>query len=331
MTELLFLVDSYTREFQAHVTELADDGVVLDRTAFYAGGGGQPCDTGVLVAGEARFQVTRVGRKDGKIVHQIQGPPPQIGSEVQGVLDWERRYLLMRTHSALHILCGVVWRDFGAKVTGGDMQPGTARMDFELDQMTSQFAEEVSEKINAEVKAARPVHVGNLTREEAERDPDLIRTKINLHRTGLLRGSREGNSGYSRLQHLLLNLSPHSILYSGYGREFAGVGAVDPRLGSAAFKFQDSGAGQQLQVYAVVGQGGYKLGQQASRNRNRAFFLDHSPNPSCYANLQIGSRKLEHRLVGTEKHVLGDRQGRSSCHRPTHDAQAAAQIFLKTG
>ena len=185
MTELLFLVDSYTREFQAHVTELADDGVVLDRTAFYAGGGGQPGDTGVLVAGEQRFRVTRVGRSDGKIIHQIQGSPPQIGAEVQGVLDWERRYLLMRTHTALHILCGVVWRDFGAKVTGGDMQPGTARMDFELDQMTSQFAEEVSAKINAEVRAARPVHVGNLTREEAEREPNLIRTKINLLPSGI--------------------------------------------------------------------------------------------------------------------------------------------------
>ncbi len=185
VTELLFLVDSYAREFQAHVTELVDDGVVLDRTAFYAGGGGQPGDSGVLVAGEARFQVTRVGRKDGKIIHQIQGSLPQKGAEVQGALDWERRYLLMRTHTALHILCGVVWRDFGAKVTGGDMQPDTARMDFELDQMTSQFAEEVSDKINAEVQAARPVHVGNLTREEAEREPDLIRTKINLLPSGI--------------------------------------------------------------------------------------------------------------------------------------------------
>ena len=185
VTELLFLVDSYTREFQAHVTELVDDGVVLDRTAFYPGGGGQPGDTGVLVAGEQRFQVTRVGRKDDKIIHQIPVSLPQKGAEVLGILDWERRYLLMRTHTALHILCGVVWRDFGAKVTGGDMQPGSARMDFELDQMTSQFAEEVSEKINAEVKAARPVHVGNLTREEAEREPDLIRTKINLLPSGI--------------------------------------------------------------------------------------------------------------------------------------------------
>ena len=185
MTELLFLVDSYTREFQAKVTAVADDGVVLDRTAFYSGGGGQPCDTGMLVAGQHTFQINRVGRKDGQIIHQIQGSPPQVGTEVQGVIDWERRYLLMRTHTALHILCGVVWRDFGAKVTGGDMQPGAARMDFELDQMTSQFAEEVWAKINAEVQAARPVHVGNLTREEAEQEPDLIRTKINLLPSGI--------------------------------------------------------------------------------------------------------------------------------------------------
>ena len=186
MTESLFLAESYTKEFLAHVTELVEDGVVLDRTAFYPGGGGQPYDIGLLRCGEEQFQVSRVGRKDGKIIHQIPGPLPLVGTEVQGLIDWERRYLLMRTHTALHILCGVVWRDFGAKVTGGDMQPGTARMDFELDQMSSQFAEEVSGKINAEVTAARPVHVGNLTREEAEGEPDLIRTKINLLPAGIL-------------------------------------------------------------------------------------------------------------------------------------------------
>jgi misacylated tRNA(Ala) deacylase len=180
MTELLFQNDSYVKEFKATVTEVVDQGVVLDRTAFYIGGGGQPGDTGELLTEEGRYQVTRVGRSEGKIVHQVAGPPPQVGARVTGRIDWDRRYLLMRTHTALHILCGVVWRDYGAKVTGGDMQPGSARMDFELEQMSAQFAQEVEEKINAEVAAARQVVVGNLSRQEADQHPDLIRTKINL-------------------------------------------------------------------------------------------------------------------------------------------------------
>jgi misacylated tRNA(Ala) deacylase len=185
MTELLFHNDGYLREFQATVTEAVDQGVVLDRTAFYVGGGGQPYDTGVLLAEGQEHPVTRVGRSSGKVVHQIGGPLPRVGARVTGRLDWDRRYLLMRTHTALHILCGVVWRDYGAKVTGGDMQPGEARMDFELDQMSARFAQEVEEKVNAEVAAARQVLVGVLTREEAERVPDLIRTKINLLPPGI--------------------------------------------------------------------------------------------------------------------------------------------------
>ena len=180
MTELLFQVDAYLQEFSAVVTEVVDGGVVLDQTAFYVGGGGQPCDTGALTDGEREYLVTKVGRADGRIVHTIDGPLPAAGATVTGRIDWERRYRLMRTHTALHILCGVVWRDYGAKVTGGDMRPGEARMDFELEQMTAEFAGEVEEKINAEVGAARSVHVNNLSRAEAEQTPDLIRTKINL-------------------------------------------------------------------------------------------------------------------------------------------------------
>ncbi len=180
MTELLFHEDSYLQEFDATVVESTEDGVVLDRTAFYIGGGGQPCDTGLLVSNGEEYPVTRVGRSEGKIVHRIDGPLPPVGAQVQGRIDWERRYLLMRTHTALHILCGVVWRDYGAKVTGGDMQPGAARMDFELENMTAEFAQEVQDRINAEVGAARDIHVGNLARAEADQHPDLIRTKINL-------------------------------------------------------------------------------------------------------------------------------------------------------
>ncbi len=185
MTELLFQADAYLREFSATVAAAVDGGVVLDRTAFYAGGGGQPCDTGALTDGEREYPVAKVGRANGRLIHyidgrHIDGPPPSVGAMVTGRIDWERRYRLMRTHTALHILCGVVWRDYGAKVTGGDMRPGEARMDFELEQMSAEFAGEVEEKINAEVGAARAVHVNNLSRAEAEQVPDLIRTKINL-------------------------------------------------------------------------------------------------------------------------------------------------------
>ena len=180
MTEPLYHHDSYIREFQAEVLETLDKGVVLDRSAFYPGGGGQPSDTGVLRAADGEYRVTRISRKDGKEVHEIEGEPPPAGTQVTGAIDWDRRYKLMRTHTALHILCGVIWRDYGAQVTGGDMQPLRARMDFELENMSVDFAREVEEKINAEVAASRPVTTQFLPRDEAMRIPDLIRTKINL-------------------------------------------------------------------------------------------------------------------------------------------------------
>ena len=180
MTELLFHEHSYLKEFDGTVTDVLDSGVALDRTAFYIGGGGQPSDVGTLSAEGREYVVTGVKRDGGLLVHLIDGDRPVQGSSVSGRIDWERRYQLMRTHTALHILCGVVWRDYGALVTGGNMQPGEARMDFELERMTADFAEEVEAKINEEVEAARKVLVANLAREEAEQIPDLIRTKINL-------------------------------------------------------------------------------------------------------------------------------------------------------
>ncbi len=180
MTELLFHAQSYLKEFEATVTDALEAGVVLDRTAFYAGGGGQPTDSGTLTSGGIVYQVTGIKRVDGNLVHRISGDLPAEGSVVNGLIDWDRRYLLMRTHTALHILCGVVWRDYGAQVTGGDMKPGEARMDFEFQNLTAEFAEEVEVKINAEVAAERDIVINNLEREEADKVPDLIRTKINL-------------------------------------------------------------------------------------------------------------------------------------------------------
>ena len=180
MTDLLFHDHSYLREFDAIVTAISDLGVALDRTAFYIGGGGQPSDVGILNWSGREYTVTGIKRDGGLLMHLIEGDRPAEGSQVSGRIDWERRYRLMCTHTALHILCGVVWRDYGALVTGGNMQPGEARMDFELERMSIDFAEEVEAKINEEVAAARRVLAANLPREDAEQIPDLIRTKINL-------------------------------------------------------------------------------------------------------------------------------------------------------
>ena len=180
MTDILCYADSYMREFDATVLDKTLKGVVLDRTAFYPGGGGQPSDTGDLIAGDESYRVKKLSRADGETVHEFDGSGPDDGVVVHGVIDWERRYQLMRTHTALHILCGVVWRDFGAKVTGGDMKPLSARMDFELEEMSVDFVTDMESRVNKEIEAARAVEIGNLTRDVAFATSDLIRTKINL-------------------------------------------------------------------------------------------------------------------------------------------------------
>lgn len=184
MTELLYQTNAYLREFDALVTGVdhEQNGVYLDRTAFYPGGGGQPHDLGLLRIGSAMQAVTKVLRGN---LHVIDGTMPEPGTMVQGVLDWERRYRLMRTHTAMHILCGVVWRDYSASVTGGNMEPLQGRMDFEFERMQKDLVAEIEERINAEVVAAREVHVRILPREEAFAIPDLIRTKINLLPEGI--------------------------------------------------------------------------------------------------------------------------------------------------
>ena len=186
MTEPLYHADGYMKEFDATVVKSTpENGVVPDRTAFYPGGGGQPADTGTLRAGQAEYAVVTVSRAGGDLVHALDGTPPAVGESVRGLIDWERRYQLMRTHTALHILCGVVWRGYGALVTGGDIKPLSARMDFELEHMSAEFAKEVEALANREVEAARPVRIKTLPREEAFKIPDLIRTKINLLPEGI--------------------------------------------------------------------------------------------------------------------------------------------------
>jgi len=180
MTELLYQSDSYLREFDAAVVAVEGNAVALDRTAFYPGGGGQPNDVGVLSAEGSTWPVTRVHKSGDEVWHEVAGTPPPVGTQVHGVLDWERRYRLMRTHTAMHILCGVIFRDYGASVTGGNMEPLRGRMDFEFETMRQELVREIEEKVNAEVAAARDVRIKTLPRQEAFQIPDLIRTKINL-------------------------------------------------------------------------------------------------------------------------------------------------------
>ncbi|MAR31226.1 MAG: Ala-tRNA(Pro) hydrolase [Dehalococcoidia bacterium] len=182
MTDLLFHKDSYLQSTNATVIKIVEDnGIVLDRTVFYPGGGGQPHDLGVISIGNKNVAVTKVQNVKGEVIHWVEDNHGiTTGQSVTAEIDWDRRYTLMRTHTALHILCGVVWRDYKAQVTGGDMQPGTARMDFEFENMTAEFAEKIEDTINREVNDNRTIEVNFLTREQANQVPDLIRTKINL-------------------------------------------------------------------------------------------------------------------------------------------------------
>lgn len=185
MTKLLYQTDSYLKEFTATVTEVTEEGIVLSESAFYPGGGGQPCDYGSIETSQGQiYSVTGIKKHDGKIIHVIEGDKPALG-EIKGRIDWDRRYKLMRTHTAMHILCAVIWRDYGAAVTGGNMEPCRGRMDFELEGMQREMVSEIEKKINEEVQLARCIVVQIHPREEALKIPDLVRTKTNLIPEGI--------------------------------------------------------------------------------------------------------------------------------------------------
>jgi len=189
MSDLLYQTDSYLQDFDATVVavEAETRAVVLDRTAFYPGGGGQPCDTGKLTVGDVTYPVERVRKQGDSVLHFLGGDAllPAVGANVHGQLDWEHRYQLMRTHTAMHVLCGVIFRDYSASVTGGDMQPLKGRMDFEFETMRAEMVHAIETAVNREVQNARELRVQILPRAEAFRIPDLIRTKINLLPEGI--------------------------------------------------------------------------------------------------------------------------------------------------
>ena len=191
--EQLCYTDAYARSVSATVrhVELGESPlIVLDRTVFYPGGGGQPSDRGLLLrASDGRTWTVRAARKaGGEIAHELvteEGDPPAVGDTLEVDLDWARRLALMRTHTALHALCGVVWRDYGAQVTGGNMEPGSGRMDFEFESMSGDLVDAIEATVNRELAAERDVRVNVLPRDEAFAIPDLIRTKINLLPEGI--------------------------------------------------------------------------------------------------------------------------------------------------
>ena len=191
--EQLCYTDAYARHVTARVrhVEVGEAPLlVLDRTVFYPGGGGQPSDRGLLLrASDGRTWTVKGARKSGgEIVHELEpgdGDPPGVGDELEVDLDWARRLALMRTHTALHALCGVVWRDHGALVTGGNMEPGSGRMDFEFETMSGDLVGSIEATVNAELARAREVKVAVLPRDEAFAIPDLIRTKVNLLPAGI--------------------------------------------------------------------------------------------------------------------------------------------------
>jgi misacylated tRNA(Ala) deacylase len=177
-TELLFLRDAYLQQCDAVVQEVRDNAVILDQTIFYYTSGGQPHDLGVI---DGQL-VTEVRKVDGDVLHfLVEGSVmPAVGATVHCVLDWERRHRLMRTHTAMHVLCGVIWNEWKVPVTGGNMEPLTARMDFELPDVPEDFADKVEKLVNDAIAQNHPIEVSFLPRDTAVEDEDLIRTKVSL-------------------------------------------------------------------------------------------------------------------------------------------------------
>ncbi|MDQ4128940.1 MAG: alanyl-tRNA editing protein [Actinomycetota bacterium] len=177
----LFLQDSYLKEFEAGVVRLEGREVTLDATAFYPGGGGQPPDKGTLGIGPIQASVVDARREGNLVVHVLDRPIPETVRDLRGELNWERRFAHMRYHTALHVLSGVIWKNFGAKVTGGQMRTDRARMDFSFPgEWTAGVVGEIQRLTNGALAKERPVRVYELPREEALENPDLIRTQVNL-------------------------------------------------------------------------------------------------------------------------------------------------------
>jgi misacylated tRNA(Ala) deacylase len=186
-TELLYATDAYVRSFDAIVEEVTPDGgVMLDRTVFYPTGGGQPHDQGSLTwEGGGRASVIEVRKSGAQVVHRVESESPPVGTRVHGEIDWDRRYALMRHHTALHSMSGVIFQLYGATITGGQMYTDRARMDFQLPDLSQERLNRIEERTNELLAEGHPVSIRFLTRDVAFQIPDLIRTRVNLLPEGI--------------------------------------------------------------------------------------------------------------------------------------------------
>ena len=182
MTELLYAFDSYLKEFEAVIekTDEESNAIILDQTVFYPGGGGQPHDTGKLDAGGQTVTIHKVKKMGDLVFHYTNDTLPSVGTSVKGKIDWDRRYKLMRTHTSLHVLGGVIWQTYQAQATGGNIDITKGRLDFELESLSAELVQEIESRANEVIKKELDVKAYALPREEAFKIPDLIRTKINL-------------------------------------------------------------------------------------------------------------------------------------------------------
>jgi misacylated tRNA(Ala) deacylase len=185
-TEQLYSTDAYTRAFDAVVEDVTPDGgLILDRTAFYPTGGGQPHDLGTLTWQDGEATVVEVRKSGAQVVHRLEGDLPPVGMRVQGEIDWDRRYALMRHHTALHSMSGVIYQLYGSTVTGGQMYPDRARMDFLLPDLSQERLQRIEDRTNELLVEGHPVSIRFLARDEAFQIPDLIRTRVNLLPEGI--------------------------------------------------------------------------------------------------------------------------------------------------
>ncbi len=179
MVELLYLDDSYLKEFEAEVLEASDNWIVLDRTAFYPGGGGQPSDTGMIKFGEKEVKVVDMKRENA--AHVIDGELPEIGEKIKGIIDWDRRYKIMRTHTAVHVISGVAFRNFGVKITGNQLYPGRARVDLSFENLTREIVSEIIDGSNEVIEKDLKVKAYYLSKEEFMNAPELMRVNPKLY------------------------------------------------------------------------------------------------------------------------------------------------------
>ena len=179
-TKLLYHENSFTYECSAQVVAVEGDEIALDATVFYPGGGGQMADRGIITWEGQEATVVALNKRDDVVWHTLDFIPPAVGTQVVCTIDWDFRYQMMRTHTALHILCGIIWKEFGVQVTGGQMYPDRARMDFSMENLDKERIAYIERRINEAVQADYPIRVYTLPREKAFAIPDLVRTKINL-------------------------------------------------------------------------------------------------------------------------------------------------------